>query len=168
MEHNRLSFVFTILKKLILVHIVFLSIMSIVRVIFFNYYSSLDTTDGYLSDIISAFFLGFRIDLTVIGYIQVLPTLTLILLYYINKKSFFDFFSKFLVYYLFLCFVLVSLILGADFGFYSYFKEHINILFFGLLDDDTKALMITFWQNYDVIMILSFVLVYLIGLFYII
>jgi len=168
MKYNRLSSVFTILKKLIFVYIVFLTIMSIVRVIFFNYYSTLDTTDGYLSDILSAFFLGFRIDLTVIGYIQIVPTLTLILLYYINKKSFFDFFSKFLVYYLFLCFVLVSLILGADFGFYSYFKEHINILFFGLLDDDTKALMITFWQNYNVVMILSFVLVYLIGLFYII
>lgn len=166
MEHNRLSFVFTTLKKLILVYFIFLGIMTIVRVIFFTYYSTLDTTDGYLFDILSAFLLGFRIDLTVIGYIQILPTLTLIVLYYINKKSFFEFFQRFLVYYLFLCFVLVSFILGADFGFYSYFKEHINILFFGLLDDDTKALMITFWQNYNVVAILSVVLLYVVILFY--
>ena len=166
MEHNKLSHIFAILKQLIFVYIIFLSIMSLVRVIFFNYYSPLDSIDSYLADIINAFILGFRIDLTVIGYIQVFPTLVLIILYYIDKKRFFDFFQKFLVYYLFLCFMCISFILGADFGFYSYFKEHINILFFGLLDDDTKALMITFWQNYDVVTIVSCVLIYLVGLFY--
>lgn len=60
----------------------------------------------------------------------------------------------------------MSLFLCADFGFYSYFKEHINILFFGLLDDDTKALMVTFWQNYNVILILAIFFIYLSFLFY--
>ncbi|MGB7401970.1 MAG: LTA synthase family protein [Arcobacter sp.] len=55
--------------------------------------------------------------------------------------------------------------MGADFGFYSYFKEHINIIFFGLMDDDTKALLVTFWQNYNVVMILFVFFIYLSLLF---
>ena len=143
-------------------------IMSLFRAVFFYYYSPLDSLNGLYLDLLNAFFLGFRIDLTVIGYIQTLPTIVLIVLYYIKKEVLINYFEKFLVYYLFICFFIVSLFLCADFGFYSYFKEHINILFFGLLDDDTKALMETFWQNYNVILILTIFFVYLAFLFVVI
>lgn len=155
-----------IFRKLLFVHLLFLVVMSAFRVVFFFYYSPIDNLDGFYVDIVNAFFLGFRIDLTVIGYIQAIPTIALIVLYYLKKEVLLNYFEKFLVYYMFVCFVIVSLLLCADFGFYSYFKEHINILFFGLLDDDTKALMITFWQNYNVVLILAIFFVYLTLLFY--
>ncbi|WP_404318205.1 LTA synthase family protein [Malaciobacter canalis] len=166
MNKTIISNVLNIFKKLLLAHILFLVFMSIFRLVFFNYYSSLDSLEGLYLDIFNAFFLGFRIDLTVIGYIQAIPTIILIILYYVKKDMLLTYFEKFLVYYLFICYFVVSLFLCADFGFYSYFKEHINILFFGLLDDDTKALMITFWQNYNVILILAIFFVYLGFLFY--
>lgn len=165
MNQKVMSTTLNIFKKIIFAHICFLIIMSLFRVIFYLYYSTLDNLNGFYFDILEAFFLGFRIDLTVIGYIQIIPTITLIVLYYLKKESFLNFFVKFLIYYLFFCYLLVSLLLCADFGFYSYFKEHINILFFGLLDDDTKALLITFWQNYNVIMILAIFFLYLVSLF---
>lgn len=155
-------------KKLVLVHIVFLIFMSIFRLFFFFYYLELDSLKDYHFDIFNAFFLGFRIDLTVIGYIQVIPTLMLITLYYLKKEVFFKWFNTFLIYYLFVCYMVVTFLLCADFGFYSYFKDHINVLFFGLLDDDTKALMETFWQNYNVVLILSIFFAYAICLFLII
>ncbi|NVJ54146.1 MAG: sulfatase-like hydrolase/transferase [Campylobacteraceae bacterium] len=155
-----------IFRKLIFVHILFLIVMSLFRTVFFFYYSPLKSFDGFYLDILNAFILGFRIDLTVIGYIQAIPTILLIVLYYIKKEVLLNYFEKFLIYYLFICFFIVSLLLCADFGFYSYFKEHINILFFGLLDDDTKALMITFWQNYNVILILAIFFFYLVILFF--
>ena len=136
-----MSLVLNSLKKLVLVYIVFLTFMSIFRMVFFFYYLELDSLKEYYFDILNAFFLGFRIDLTVIGYIQVLPTLALIILYYLKKEILFKWFNSFLVYYLFVCYLIVTFLLCADFGFYSYFKDHINVLFFGLLDDDTKALM---------------------------
>jgi hypothetical protein len=40
------------------------------------------------------------------------------------------------------------LILCVDFGFYSYFQNHINILIFGIFEDDTKALFSTLAKNY--------------------
>ncbi|RXK07167.1 LTA synthase family protein [Halarcobacter bivalviorum] len=166
MNQTIMSNVLNIFKKLVFAHILFLGIMSLYRAVFFFYYSPLDSFQGFYLDILKAFFLGFRVDLTVIGYIQTLPTIILIVLYYIKKESLLNYFSKFLVYYLFFCYVAVSLLLCADFGFYSYFKEHINILFFGLLDDDTKALMVTFWQNYNVVLILAIFFAYLAFLFF--
>ena len=163
-----MSKVLNIFKKLIYVYILLLVLMSLFRLVFFIYYSPLDSLNGFYSDIANAFFLGFRVDLTVVGYMQVLPTLFLIILYYIKKESFLDIFSRNLPYYLFFCSFIVSLFLCADFGFYSYFKEHINILLFGLFDDDTKALMETFWQNYNVVLILLIFFIYLVVLFLII
>lgn len=142
--------------------------MSIFRAVFFVYYSEFDDFSDFSIDILKMLFLGFRIDLTVIGYIQILPTLGLILLYYVNKNRFFTFFYTFLTYYLFVLFAIVWLLLFADFGFYSYFKDHINILFFGLFDDDTGALLQTFWQNYNVLAILFAFLLFLIFLFFVI
>ena len=155
-----------ILKKLILAHILFLIIMTLFRIVFFNYYSPIDNLSKYYIDLLNAFFLGFRIDLTVIGYIQALATIILIILYYLKKESFLNFANRFFVYYLFITYTIVSFFLCADFGFYSYFKDHINILIFGFLDDDTKALLITFWQNYNVILILFIFFIYLIVLYY--
>lgn len=138
--------------------------MTIFRVVFFLYYNELNELNTYYFDISKMLFLGFRIDLTVIGYIQAIPTLLLIALYYLKKESLYKSFQTFLKYYLFILFVLVSLLLLADFGFYSYFKDHINILFFGLFEDDTFALMQTFWQNYNVVLILFIVFLYFVFL----
>ena len=157
--------ILNIFKKYLYAHAIFLFFMSLYRFVFFIYYNPLDSFEGLYSDIINAFILGFRLDLTVIGYIQAIPTLLLIILYFINKEKIFRIFEKISVYYLFVMYLIVTLLLCADFGFYSYFKDHINILFFGLLDDDTKALMLTFWQNYNVVLILSIFFVYIACLF---
>jgi hypothetical protein len=49
---------------------------------------------------------------------------------------------------------LLLICLAVDTGYYSYFQDHINVLIFGLLDDDTLALLRTFWKNYAVVQIL--------------
>ena len=117
-EQSFMSKILNILKKTIYIYLVFLIGMSLFRGFFFNYYLSLDSLEPYFYDILKAFFLGFRIDLTVIGYIQVIPTLLLICLYYLKNEKIVNLFEKFLKVYLFVCFVIVSILLGADFGFY--------------------------------------------------
>lgn len=157
-----------IFKKLIIAHFFFLIIMTLFRTVFYIYYSPLDSLNAYYTDLLKAFFLGFRIDLTVVAYIQALATIILIILYYLKNEKILEFSKKFFVLYLFITYAIVSFFLCADFGFYSYFKDHINILFFGFFDDDTKALLITFWQNYNVILILFLFFIYLVFLFFII
>ncbi|WP_202904007.1 LTA synthase family protein [Aliarcobacter cryaerophilus] len=167
MSYNKIL-VLNIIKKLFLIHILFLLFMTIFRVVFFTYYSELDNFSTFSFDILKMLFLGFRIDLTVIGYIQAIPTLVIIALYYLNNDKFFRIFQNFLIYYIFILYFIVTILLFADFGFYSYFKDHLNILFFGLFEDDTIALLQTFWENYSVIPLLSIYTFYLIFLFFII
>lgn len=167
MGYNKIL-VLNIVKKLFLIHVLFLLFMTIFRMFFFTYYSELDNFSTFSFDILKMLFLGFRIDLTVIGYIQVIPTLVIIALYYLNNDKFFRIFQNFLIYYIFILYFIVTILLFADFGFYSYFKDHLNILFFGLFEDDTIALLQTFWENYSVIPLLSIFTFYLIFLFFII
>ncbi|WP_237910986.1 LTA synthase family protein [Aliarcobacter butzleri] len=142
--------------------------MSIFRLVFFLYYSELNSFSGYYLDILKAMFLGFRVDLTVIGYLQIIPTITLVIFYYLKKERVNKFLDSFLIYYIFICYFIVTILLCADFGFYSYFKDHINVLFFGLFEDDTSALLETFWENYNVFSILAIFFIYLIILFFLI
>ena len=37
-----------------------------------------------------------------------------------------------------------------DFGYFSYFHDHINVLIFGIIDDDTVAVMKTIYANYPI------------------
>ncbi|MFW3406930.1 LTA synthase family protein [Aliarcobacter butzleri] len=163
-----LSQTLNLLKKLFFIHVIFLCFMSIFRLVFFLYYSELNSFSGYYLDILKAMFLGFRVDLTVIGYLQIIPTITLVIFYYLKKEKVNKFLDSFLIYYIFICYFIVTILLCADFGFYSYFKDHINVLFFGLFEDDTKALMQTFWENYNVLYILGIFFIYLIMLFFLI
>ncbi|MEV9499887.1 Phosphoglycerol transferase I [bioreactor metagenome] len=156
------------IKKLFFVYLIFLALMSTFRVIFFLYYNELGNFTSYYFDIFGMLFLGFRIDLTVIGYIQIVPTLLLLLFYYLKSEKLFELLNKFFIYYIFVFFTIITLLLLADFGFYSYFKDHLNILFFGLFEDDTFALMQTFWQNYNVLLILFVLTMYLSFIFFII
>jgi len=138
--------------------------MTIFRFVFFVYFNELENFSHYLIDIFKMLVLGFRIDLTVIGYIQILPTILLILFYYF-KPSLLNGLNNFFIYYFFVMFCLISILLVSDFGFYSFFKEHINIIFFGLFDDDTTALLKTFWQNYNVLWLLFSFLTFLFAVF---
>ena len=52
--------------------------------------------------------------------------------------------------WIFTFFSIVTIILICDLSFYSYFQDHINVLFFGLFEDDTKAVLTTIWKNYNV------------------
>ena len=164
--NSNLVKILNIFYKTIIVQIIFLGVMSLFRVIFFLYYNPLNDNSPFYNDIINSFILGARVDLTVIAYIQAPITLIFILLYYIKSDRLINFTSKYIKYYLFILYLICSLLLVSDFGFYSYFKDHINILYFGLFEDDTYALMITMWENYNVVMILSVYVFFLTILFY--
>jgi phosphoglycerol transferase MdoB-like AlkP superfamily enzyme len=133
----------------LLAGIFFLILMSISRLLFFIYFNPSIDLSYYFFDILQSFLLGFRLDLTIIGYLYIIT--------FFSSFIFAFFKTKFLIFYRYfylLSFIFLLTIIGADFGFFSYFKEHINILFFGLFDDDTKALIETFIQNYNVIFII--------------
>jgi phosphoglycerol transferase MdoB-like AlkP superfamily enzyme len=165
--NNTLNKTLNIFWQYLLAHLFFLVLMSLFRGVFFAYYNPLDSLEGLYFDILSAFILGMRIDVTVLGYIQAVPTILLIVLYFFKKESLLNLFQKASPYYLFAMYCVASALMIADFGFYSYFKDRINILFFGLFDDDTQALAVTIWQNYNVVFIGLCLVLYFAFLFFV-
>lgn len=147
-------------KAMLLADAVFLGVMSLFRVVFFFRFADFSQLEGYWGDVAHAFILGVRFDLTVIGYIQTLATLILLIFYRVNNARFVNLLQRFFILYFFILFTISSLLLATDFGFYSYFQDHTNILIFGILDDDTAALWNTLLKNYNVPLILSLFALY--------
>ena len=133
--------------------------MSLFRVMFLFYYGDIATIKLYPLQTVNSLFLGFRLDLTVVGYIQALPTLFLILCH--NSKLCLEKSIPYLKIYLFITYLIVSILLLTDFAFFSFFKEHINLLIFGIIDDDVSALMVTIWKNYPIVLVSIFFTIFL-------
>lgn len=100
-----------------------------------------------------AFVLGLRFDWMILAYTMAIPFLSVVLICPFAKWRDSVLFKDFILFFSISSFLLVSLILAADTGYYSYFQDHLNILVFGLIDDDTWALIKLFWKNYPVIWI---------------
>jgi phosphoglycerol transferase MdoB-like AlkP superfamily enzyme len=135
--------------------------MSLFRGVFFFYFGKGIDFAGLSKDILKAFFMGFRYDLTVVSEMSALITLTVVVLMFVDKKEILiKFLSVAKWYYAFFA-SLIFVFLCVDFGFYSYFQNHINILIFGFFEDDTKALISTIYENYNVFLIFSgFILIF--------
>jgi phosphoglycerol transferase MdoB-like AlkP superfamily enzyme len=146
--------------------------MSVLRFIFFKYYGKGISFDGFGLDIVKAFFLGVRYDLAVLAYLNMLVTLILTGLLFFNKMEGGGY-NKIISYMAFYYSVVVGslfVLLSIDFCYYSYFRNHLNIMVFGLFEDDTKALISTLAENYNMFLvigsfILSYVLTFIISKF---
>ncbi len=139
------------LKNLCLLFCISLLFMSLGRVFFALNFGELKTLALFSSDLKKAFFLGLRFDLIPIAYINIIPFILLNLGYFLPGK-----FPIKMIRFLNLIFLvfgnyLLLWLLIFDFGFYSYFQDHLNVLFFGFFEDDTTALLISIYKNYSVV-----------------
>jgi phosphoglycerol transferase MdoB-like AlkP superfamily enzyme len=127
--------------------------MSIFRGVFFFYYGQWINLSGFEYDILKAFYMGVRYDLAVIADMNALVTLSYIVLLFIEKSEYFNKFLSLLKWYYTFIMGAILVFLCIDFGFYSYFQNHINVLIFGFFEDDTKALISTLNENYNLFLI---------------
>jgi phosphoglycerol transferase MdoB-like AlkP superfamily enzyme len=147
-EHTiSFSLIIHIVKKLILMNVLFLALMSLFRVGFFFYFADASGFKGLYGYLIQAFILGSRFDLSAVAYINIPVTLSLLTVWASARESIFARWAKILAYYYTLMYIVAFAILVVDFGFYSYFKSHINVLIYGFFEDDTLALVTTIVQN---------------------
>ena len=107
------------------------------------------------AEIVQAFFLGFRFDLSAASYVMILPVLTLTPFVTLGPPKWLRPYLTALGIYLTGIAVLIVYLSIVDVGYYSFFQDHINIMIFGFFEDDTMALIRTFWKNYPVIWIFS-------------
>lgn len=99
-------------------------------------------------DLTHAFITGLRFDLAAASYGLLIPLLLLPFFSMLVPK----WQDRLTFFFLYIFTLLILVINISDIAFYSYFREHINLLFFGLVEDDTKAVLITIWKEYNVLL----------------
>ncbi len=128
------------------------------RLFWFFSYKKGDELSFYLDDFFKALGMGVRFDLSALCYL----TLTSLLLWFFwfattltpYKIDILKLQRRYWVFIL----LIYLVILIADFHYYGYFQDHFNVLIFAFFQDDTKALLRTFWKNYPLIkMLLSLI-----------
>jgi len=141
---------------LIPINIIILLLLSVYRFFFFFYFANFAELSGLFGYVIKAFWLGFRFDLSIVAYINAPITLLFVICLFVKKISFFNAVIKFLKYYYTIIFSLLFLVVFVDLGFFSYFKDHYNMMIFGLFEDDTFALVKTILADYRVYFLFVF------------
>ncbi|MDR3071050.1 MAG: LTA synthase family protein [Endomicrobium sp.] len=127
------------------------------------YYGKALSFEGLGFDIFKSFYMGVRYDLAVLAYLNIPITFCLVVLLFVGKETLFKKFIAFFKCYYTVFVGSLLILLCIDFGFYSYFQNHLNILIFGLFEDDTLALISTFAQNYNLFLIIGgFIILYVV------
>jgi phosphoglycerol transferase MdoB-like AlkP superfamily enzyme len=153
------------LKNLFLLFILSLCTLSLARVGFGFYYGDVQTLLAEGNILLKALLLGVRYDLMPLAYINALPFLLIHIGYFIPGKQSVNFLKQTIRSLLVLGYFLLTWIYVCDYGFYSYFQDHLNILFFGFFEDDTLAVVTSIWKNYNVPLWLGVLAVFHIALF---
>jgi phosphoglycerol transferase MdoB-like AlkP superfamily enzyme len=135
--------------RVLWLNVIFLLLMSAYRLIFFIYYSKGVNFNGLGFDILKAFYMGCYFDLSVLATLNAPAVVLFVLLFIIGKQSPLKLFFYSLKYYYTIFISVILALCCVDFYFYAYFKDHLNILVFGFFEDDTLALIKTFYENYN-------------------
>ncbi len=146
--------------KFLRVYVFQLTIFWFFRLLFLFTYGHRDNLKAYFTDILKAFYWGFKFDTSVIFYGMLIPVLaTLILSFFkqVNRARF----NRFLWIYFWIASFIYAVFGMIDYYFYGYFQSHISPVIFGLRDDKTSAVLVSLWSDYPVVKILFVMLVFL-------
>lgn len=136
-------------KNQLCIFIVMLMLMSLARLGFSFAFGDWSELMSQAAEFKKALYLGLRYDLMPLAYINFLPFLLMQLGYLIPGKLTIKTLRFSVVSLLLFGYVLLGWVYIFDYAFYSYFQDHLNILFFGFFEDDTVALLTSVWKNYN-------------------
>lgn len=144
-----------LLRRIFLLQFLFLLLLTFFRLMFYVLFSPRNPTFAF-GELADAFLLGLRIDLVLVCYLFAIPLLGVIAANMLHRciplRAAKGYFMP--------VYLLVSVLIAMDFGFYSYFGNHISIMIFGFFDDDTAALVQIGLKNYNVPLIAGAILLY--------
>lgn len=160
--------ILSLVRSSLYVQLVMLVIMSLFRLFFYFSFAPDNLKNVPFSEILGAFWLGSRLDLSILGYTFIPIILMAIVFTLLQGKVSYRFAKPFFLWYLVLIDLIATLILAVDYGYYAFFNEHISIFIFGFFNDDTTALLKIFWKNYPTIKIFIIAILYILGLTFII
>lgn len=144
-------------KNLVLLFLAVAVVMTVVRIGFAFYFGETSEVLKDMSLFRTALFLGLRFDLMPLAYINAIPFIILNLSYFIPGKSIIRISRSLIIGILVFGYTALVWLYVMDLAFYSYYQDHMNILFFGLFEDDTYAVLMSVWKNYNVPVLLTLI-----------
>ena len=153
--------------RLFFISLLFFVLFGVFRILFLNFSENISSVLSEKKDFSLALLMGFRFDAVCIFY-GLIPVFFVFLTGLVFSKSskYHKFIFHFSTIYTTILFLLFFFILIVDFFFYEYFQTHISITIFGFWEDNTSALMKTFWTDYPVILIFSGIFLVVIGIYF--
>lgn len=139
-------------------------VMTIFRLVFLLYFSAPQYFEENLSDILAAFVLGWKYDSIVASYLMVFFYLLVLPISLLKDVKLFNLYQWLMRFGFVLGVSSITLIMICDLGFYSFFQDHINILFFGLVEDDTRALLDSIEKGYPLKLVIGALLIFVVVL----
>ncbi|WP_353117316.1 sulfatase-like hydrolase/transferase [Myroides odoratus] len=138
----------------------FVLLFALGRLIFLISYGTSEVFEHEKGKIVEAFIVGARFDVSAICYGFLPLVLFWLSSLFIPKKyelGFSKAYAIFARYYLLFVTVVFLTLIIIDYFFYQFFQSHINLLFFGIFNDDTQAVLTSVWTDYP---LFSIALVY--------
>jgi len=157
-KNNHFSFLLTLLGSLFKLFILVLTLMSFSRVYLFLSHATLTYK---LSDLVSVFWLGIRLDASVLAYIFAPVVLIVFLVWLLHMKFLDKWLYGLFRFYFIAVLTLLFVITFSDLAYFSFFGSHATIMIFGVFDDDTMALLDTAFKNYNIPIVALFSLLFL-------
>ncbi len=145
-------------KNLTLLFTAVAALMTVVRIGFAFYFGDYSEIMKDFSSLRTALILGLRFDLMPLAYINAIPFLILNFSYLIPGKFIIKLSRTLIISILAFGYTVLIWLYVCDLAFYSYYQDHMNILFFGLFEDDTYAVLMSVWKNYNVPVLLSIII----------
>jgi len=151
-KNNHFPFLLNILFSFLKLFLFVLALMSLSRFYMFFNYGSHSTYNTM--ELLNTFWLGLRLDASILAYIYSVPILLLILIWLFHlkflQKYLYGFFKAYFIVFL----TILASITFSDLAYFSFFGEHSTLMIFGVFDDDTHALMQTALTNYNIPLVL--------------
>jgi len=153
------------LFKIYLIGVFMFMAFRVILVISFGDFAELGSLKA---DRLKAVWFGFRFDTMILCYAMIPAVFTMLIGFLIPSKLNYSRFSDiFFKWYFTLAYFVLFLLQLIDYFFFKFFQSHFNLLVFGIIDDDTKAVMESVWSDYPIIWISIFVIAVLFSLFWI-
>jgi phosphoglycerol transferase MdoB-like AlkP superfamily enzyme len=162
---NHLSQLSVQLFRLVAVLGCMLAVSFIYRLIFLGYYGSSYTEwQKYASDLPFGFFQGLRVDTQVSLYF-LFPLVALAILSGLFGRKIFSTLARI---WSSVALILYVVLLVIDFFYYGYFNSHFSISTFGIIYDDTQAVLQSIWDDYPAVGVTLFLVAFSTALVYLI
>lgn len=141
-------------------YLVYVLLYKICRLIFLVTYANNDVWNEATS-LFKAFLVGLLFDTKIITLL-LLPILLFALVEtFLNRKN--KDWNKLYAITNTVFLLLSALILTIDFYYYSFFQTHIDVLVFGLINDDTKEVLKSVWTDFPVVRIILLLILIVFG-----